>query len=163
MAIIRICEDLSMETFKVFSEDLRRIALEDPGKSPVNLQVFSNGGSVYAALAYAAAIRRSSKPIYTYAYGLVASSAVLLLASGSKRYMTKEAWVMVHESSDKLKGNMSALEKDVAQLRLLEIQWCELLEELTSTKKEVWAALHKENAYLNAKQCLDLGLVDEII
>lgn len=160
MAIIRISSELTMETFREFS---KKMAYLEGKKDAVKIELSSEGGSAYAALAYSALIRNSPLNVEITAYGFVASAAVLILASGDIRFMTKEAWVMVHEDSGKLKGDVVALEREAAQLRRLELQWAELLQELTGTKASIWTALHKETTYLNAAQCVGLNLVDDII
>ncbi len=160
MIIIRISEELSMESFKLFSKKLAKI---EDSEDRIIIELASPGGDSYAALAYSARMRRSPLLIIVEAYGEVASAAVLVLASGDKRKMTSEAWVMVHENAGPLEGTVVQLEKETHQLRRLEQQWAELLAERTNTLAEVWTALHKDTTYLNAEQCLKLGLIDEVI
>lgn len=159
-SIIRISSELSMETFNAFSKKLRKLESTDDG---VIIELSSPGGDSYAALAYSALIRRSSLNVEVQAFGLVASASVLVLAAGDIRSMSKEGWVMVHENSGTLEGNVLELEREAAQLRRLEVQWAKILEELTKAHSAVWTAMHKETTYLDAEQCLALGLVDRII
>ena len=149
-----------METFKDFSKKLDKASQDS---EEVLIELSSPGGDSYAALAYASAIRKYSYDLTVEAYGLVASAAVLVLAAGGIRLMNKESWVMVHENSGTLEGNVLELEREAGQLRRLEVQWAEILASVTKTKAEVWTALHKETTYLSAEQCLALGLIDRII
>jgi ATP-dependent Clp protease, protease subunit len=159
--VIRIIGSIDEAAFKEFSEQMA--ALEDASRSPIKIILSSGGGSAYDALAFSARMRLSPCRLMVTAYGLVASAAVLVLASGSRRYMTKESWVMVHEDSDKLNGNVVELEREVAHLRRMEDQWAELLELCTDISAATWTKLHKETTYLTPAQCLKLGLVEEII
>lgn len=149
-----------MESFKKFS---KKIANRHEKVDSITIELSSPGGDSYAALAYASLIREMHLDVCIQAYGLVASAAVLVLASGNTRFMSREAWVMVHENSGTLEGNVLELEREAGQLRRLELQWANILEELTGTKASIWTAMHKETTYLNAEQCLALGLIDRII
>ena len=136
--------------------------LEGKSKQPIILELSSPGGNAYDALAFAARIRTSSCVISVCAYGLVASAAVLVLAAGKKRLMSKEAWVMVHEDSGSIDGNTTDTRKWAAHMERLEYQWADLLSEMTKTSATKWRGLHNQTKYLTADECLELGLVDEI-
>jgi ATP-dependent Clp protease, protease subunit len=131
----------------------------------IDIELCSHGGETYYALAFAARMRLSKCPLHVYAYGLVASAAVLILASGTsgKRFMSKEAQVMVHEDQDKLKGSVSTLKREISVLQCLEEHWNSLMEERTGTASSEWSELDQKTTYLSADECLNLGLVDKVI
>lgn len=158
--LIRIIGMIDENSFKEFSEQLYE--LEKTNK-PIHIELSSGGGVAYDALAFRGRIGSSPCVIKITAYGLVASAAVLILASGDVRYMAKEAWVMVHEDSDKIRGKVVDLERETKHLRRMEDQWNLLLERSTGTDWKVWERLHKDNTYLCAAECLKLGLVDKLI
>src|ERR1700689_1338302 len=163
---IAVIGEIDTEAYLKFSDELAEIENECKGKegnSYVELELSSEGGNAELALAFSGRMRNSTVAIYVKTYGLVASAAVLILASGDKRYMSKESWVMVHEEGLELEGDVSGIEKQVKHYRRLEDQWSYLLANMTSASIEKWNELHKAETYLNAKQCLELGLVDKII
>jgi ATP-dependent Clp protease, protease subunit len=157
-----LSKDISDETFAEFSEKLREFE-SNKKINTVEIELYSPGGDSYSALAFAGRMRTSPLKINVTAHGLVASAAVLILAYGTKRRMTKESWVMVHEDSGKLRGNVETLEREAKHMRTLENQWMQLLSARTHTTPGVWAALHKEEKYLTSSECLAYGLVDEVI
>lgn len=161
--IINLIGDIDEELFKEFSEQLSEIEANSNPATLVNINLNSEGGNAYDALAFSARMRLSPCLFNITAYGFVASAAVLVLASGDTRNMTKEAWVFVHEETAKLEANVVELENEIKHLRRMEDQWAVLLEELTCTKASIWTTLHKANAYLSADECKNLGLVDKII
>ncbi len=160
--VIILAEEISDEHSAKFSERLYELE-RDKKSTTVFIELCSPGGDAYSALAYASRLRNSRLNIVVYASGLVASAAVLVLAYGDYRLMTKEAWVMVHEDSGKLKGDVKKLEKDVEHMRRMERQWCELLRNKTRISSIEWGKLHKQETYLTADDCLLYGLVDEIV
>lgn len=158
---IRIIGAIDETAFKDFCEKLSD--MEKDQKRPILIELSSGGGSAYDALAFAGRIRAAPGPVIITAYGLVASAAVIILAAGKHRKMTRESWVMVHEDSGKLKGTVVDLERESTHMRRLEDQWCALLEEFTGFPAQSWSDMHKKTTYLSAQQCKDYGLVEEIV
>ena len=162
---IAIIGEIDSEAYLKFSDELYELEHEfrNSENQEITLELSSEGGSAELALAFSGRMRNSSLTIHVKAYGLVASAAVLILASGDTRSMSKESWVMVHEEGLELEGNVVSVEKQAAHYRRLEDQWTYLLASMTTASVEEWTALHKAETYLNAKQCLELGLIDEVI
>jgi ATP-dependent Clp protease, protease subunit len=159
--LIRVIGTIDEVAYKTFSEELR--ALELASSLPITIELSSAGGVAYDALAFSGRMRNSPCDLVVKAYGYIASAAVLVLASGDKRYLAKEAWVMVHEDSGKIKGDVVTMEREVKHYRRMENQWATLLASLTDISADVWADLHKNTTYLCAGECLKLGLVDKLI
>lgn len=159
---IYVVGDISWEAYERFSKKLTELELLNK-YGPIFLELASDGGDAHAALAFSARIRLSSCEILITALGNVASAAVLILASGDHRRISEESWVMVHEDSAELAGSVVELERESTQLRRMEEQWAKLLKENTGTKKSEWEEMHKKTTYLTAQECLELGLVDEVI
>lgn len=158
---IHLISDVSDESFLKFCR--RMSYLEDLShKEPIYVELSSPGGSAYDALAFSARIRNSPCDVIITAYGLVASAAVLILAAGDKRRMAEEAWVMVHEDSGEVGGDVTSIAKQCKQYETLEDQWAELLEKLTDVDAKNWRKLHHDTTYMTAQECLEYGLVDEI-
>ena len=141
----------------------RLTVLEEQDGSPIEIELYSFGGEAYSALAFASRMRNCCCALHVRAHGLVASAAVLILAAGDDRRMAKEAWIMVHEDSGELEGSVTMLENAAVHARKLELQWNSLLANLTGTPASKWQALHEATTYLNAKECLALGLIDRIL
>lgn len=159
--IIHLIGEVNYELYERFSSQLA--LFEQDGNKEVMVELCSEGGDAEVALAFRSRIKTSRLDIVITGVGTVASAAVLILAAGDKRYMSDESWVMVHEEEGELSGSVSQLEAQVKQMRVMENQWCLLLEKDTGTLRDFWANLHKKTTYLDAKQCIDLGLIDEII
>ncbi len=157
---IQVIGQITTEAYGAFSEAM---LTPEAKKQPVLIELNSPGGDAIAALAFAARIRRSPSQVTIVVYGEACSAAVIILAYGHRRLMTKEAWVMVHEDSGKVKGSVVELEVQVTQARRLEYQWIDLLETITGTSSETWEKLHKATTYLDSKQCKELGLIDEVV
>lgn len=138
-------------------------AVEDSTKNKITMLLNSPGGDATEAVAIAEYMRVCGREFHITAMGQVESAAVLILASGAKRVMTRECCVMVHESSGKIKGSVTEMEKALGSFRDAEEQWNRLMASMTKASANYWASLHQETTYLTAEECLELGLIDEVI
>lgn len=160
-----ITGSISIKKFNKFSRQLSFIENNYPKDTTINVELSSEGGDTYAALAFFDRIRASHLTVNITVFGPCFSAAVLILGAGDKRFMGKSAWVMTHEDSYSLEDPMSVteLERHAKHSRALEDQWAARLASVTKSTEEVWKILHKTETYLEAEKCLELGLVDEII
>ena len=140
-------------------------AMEQAGEKEVTIILSSHGGDATAALAMFDTIALSKLHFTVIGTGLIASAAVILLVAGDKSYMTPSAWVMVHEEQldEEVSKDVSSMEHTAKNYRRFENQWNSILAHNSSTKAEKWAELNKRDTYLNAKECLEMGIIDEIL
>lgn len=161
--IVYLIDDITPESYKRFSRTLDNAANDDTIDN-IEVELMSLGGDAMSAIAFASKIENyDARTITVTATGSVESAAVMILAAGHKSRMHSSAWVMVHEDSGKIKGNIMTMERTIAHCRRLETQWCKLLEHYTGTSYEIWDKLHKDETNLSAEECLALKLVDEVI
>jgi ATP-dependent Clp endopeptidase proteolytic subunit ClpP len=162
---IYITGDIDEQSYLAFSKRLTVLENDKKSGTKVEVELSSGGGETYYGLAFASRMRLAKCPLHVTAHGLVASAAVLILAYGTKgfRFMTREARVMVHEDSAKLKGEKTYLKKEIAEIEALDDHWNELMEARTGTLAREWIELDKSTTYLSAEECLNLGLVDKVI
>lgn len=168
LANIRIVGEIGEENYVDFCTKLDAIEDIPEKRRPkmITVEIVSEGGSPYLALAFISRMRLSPVKFRTVANGRVASAATLILAAGDWRQMTSEAWVMVHEDSDELSGTVTQMEKDLKHLRGMEDQWNTLLSGFSKGKstKRYFDQLHAEgDVHLTPEECLDIGLIDEVI
>jgi ATP-dependent protease ClpP protease subunit len=157
--MIRILGTIDNDAFRAFSEAFDEYKIG----APVTIELNSHGGDAISALAIASKIRLHEGKVTIIVYGECCSAAVIILAYGHRRKMAEEAWVMVHEDTTKLKGEIHTLELELSHARRLEQQWCTLLAGSTFTSAAAWSVLHKKTTYLTANECKSHGLIDEVI
>ncbi len=76
---------------------------------PLYLHVYSNGGDIHAGLLGYDKIKNNEIPIHTIVDGYVASAGVYLTIAGEKRYVTRHAYMLIHQ----LYGGMDGKYKDL--------------------------------------------------
>jgi ATP-dependent Clp protease, protease subunit len=158
-----ITGEITEDSFVSFKKKVMNRLSEN--KKPIEVVLTSEGGDAYAALAYYDFITSVDVDIHICATGLVASAAVVILAAGDVRRMTRSAWVMCHEDQPEFEeeARVSQLERDIAHARRMEDQWNMLLAFESKINPREWARIHERETYLSAEECLNIGLIDEII
>lgn len=144
--------EINEDLYKTFSEGFK------PNGQHV-IELCSTGGDMGLAFALASKVQQST----IYVYGQCMSAATLILAAAKHRVMHENACVMVHEAKDDVEGTVHDLRVRALQLQKDEDKWNRLMEAYTGTPALKWEQLSKATTYLTAQQCLELGLIDEII
>ena len=162
---IYIAGEINEEAFVSFSKKLAYQERAAKSNKTVNVMLMSSGGDADVALAFLDRMESSHLEICVTATGYVASAAIMILAAGDKRRMTKSSWAMVHEEAiEGLDGDkVSSLENTIRAFRRKEDHWSAILGRLTTTNMSRWEELHKKETYLSPEECLALGLIEEIV
>lgn len=145
---------------------LERFARMD-GVSEVELLITSPGGSLVDGLAifdYISQLRRKSAlKVTTVGLGLAASMAAILLQAGDRRVMTREAWMMIHESTFVAEGSMGAVQDTVSWAEKLHERIIDIFVSRSRvTREEFVAKWQRKSWWLSADEALSLGFVDEV-
>lgn len=147
------------------SEKSRRFAIDYKTETfPIYLHIQSGGGSLFPVLYIIDLIKDNSIPIYTCVDGFAASAATLMSVVGSKRYMTKNSLMLIHQlSSGTDEGKYSEIKDQVQNMdSLMKIIINTYKENTNMTDDKLFELLQKD-IWLNSTECLKYGLVDEII
>jgi ATP-dependent Clp endopeptidase proteolytic subunit ClpP len=138
---------------------------QDPDQ-PILLDFYSPGGDVFAGFALFDRIRSLQKRgarIDTKATGFAASMGAILLQAGNERIASPNSFIMVHEISSDLEGTMKELEDQTIFLkRLQEMAEDILLERTSLTRPQLRKRWARKDCWLNAREALELGLIDRI-
>jgi len=130
----------------------------------VVVRVSSGGGDPDVALAIVGIINACKNVQWvTEGYGYLYSAAVLIFCAGARRRISYAAWTMVHEGSDKVKGNASTIKDFAKSMARTEDHWNLLMEQYTGTPANTWAKLSERDMYFSADEALKLGIATEII
>ena len=130
---------------------------------PITLYITTLGGYVTDVFAAIDIINRMTIPVNTVCIGMVASAGTLLSLAGSKRYITENSYMLIHELRSGYWGKLTTMieqiensQKIMDQIKLY------YLNKIKMTSEELNEQL-KKDAYWDAKTCLEKGLVDEIL
>ena len=129
---------------------------------PIFLHINSKGGSVFDAFNAIDVIQSSRMPIHTIIEGATASAGTLISVVGEKRYMTKNAFMLIHQLSSVCWGKMSEIEDEFENLQELTEKIKNIYSENTKIPKKELNKLLQHDLWLNSSKSLKYGLVDEL-
>jgi len=136
---------------------------------PITIYINSDGGYLHSALPIVDIISSSEIPITTVVEGMAASAATLISCSGHHRQITKNSFMLIHELRAGCWGKFSEIEDEFESCQKLMTNIKNLyLNSIKNDKKKkkfkkILGKLLKRDIILSAQECLDYGLVDEIL
>lgn len=130
---------------------------------PIELYVSSDGGELFSAFSAVDRIKYNQVPVHSYVEGLAASAATLLSVVAHRRFIRRNSFMLIHQVSGGLWGSFAAFKDEVQNLELLMAFIKKIYLEHTKFTEEELDNILKHDIYLNAEECLEKGLVDEIV
>jgi len=130
---------------------------------PINLHINSYGGSVFAGLSAVDYIKNSKIPVHTIIDGCAASAATLMSCVAERRYMHKNACMLVHQLSGVMWGKFQEMQDDMVNSEMLMEKIKNIYKQHTKIPKKELDNILKHDLWWEAEKCLEYGLVDELI
>ena len=134
--------------------------LESP--QPIVLHITTDGGCIHSAFTVVDVIQRMSIPVHTVVEGFVASAGTLIALAGEKRFIGKNAYMLIHELRSGVWGKMSSIEDEFANLRKVMDHIVQFYLDTTPFTKKQLEKLLKYDVIWNADECVEKGLVQSI-
>ena len=158
------------EENKQFNEHINELARINNKKVTIEedtpkiyLHINSPGGSVTAGLSAIDLIQKNKIPIVTIVEGMAASAATLLAMSGTEKQIQSNSVMLLHRIRGGFFGTHTDLEDEKHNWDIFEAIFEKFyLSNSKLTKKTLKETMKNERIF-NADECLNLGLVDEII
>ena len=130
---------------------------------PIHLYINSGGGSITAGISSMDTILRCKVPVNTYVDGLCASAATFLSIVGSKRFISRHSYMLIHQLSSNFWGKYSEFQDEKQNLDLMMDTIKNVYKKYTKVPVRKLNEILKHDLMWDAKTCLKYGLVDEII
>ena len=130
---------------------------------PIKLYISSHGGSVYEVLGAFDSIRSMKVPVHTICKGFVASAGTILSLAGTKRFITQNSYMLIHQLRSAMWGKYEELNDDFENCKTLMKHLKKIYVENTNLKETELDDILKKDISWSAEICLEKGLVHEII
>ena len=130
---------------------------------PIKLHINSYGGSVFAGLSAVDYIKNSKIPVHSVIDGCAASAATLMSWVAERRYMHKNACMLVHQLSGLMWGKFQEMQDDMQNSEMLMEKIKNIYREHTKIPKREMDKILQHDIWWEAEKCLEYGLVDELI
>ena len=137
---------------------------EDPEKE-ISMYINSPGGVIYAGLAIYDTMQMISNPISTVAVGVTASFGTVLLTAGTKgrRYALPNATIHMHQPLGGAQGQATDIAIAAKQIMRQKEILNGIMAQNTGQPLEVIERDTDRDFYMDAKQAMEYGLVDQVL
>jgi len=123
----------------------------------------SGGGSITAGISSMDTILRCKVPVHTYVDGFAASAATFLSVVGNYRFMSRNSYMLIHQLSSNFWGTYANFEDEKQNLDLMMKTIKDVYKKYTKVPMKKLDEILKHDLLWDAKQCLEYGLIDEVI
>lgn len=138
---------------------------DDPDKD-INMYINSSGGVINAGLAIYDTMQHIKPRVNTYAVGMAASMAAVLLAGGTgTRYALPHARILIHQPwvSGGIGGQVTDVEITAKELLRIKDRLAEILAKHTGQPLERVKADTERDHWMSAEEAKAYGLVDVVV
>ncbi len=137
---------------------------QDPERN-ISMYINSPGGIIYSGLAIYDTMQSLSNPISTFAVGVTASMATVLLSAGTpgKRYALPHATVHMHPAGGGAQGYTPDVEIQYKEMKRLQDTMHHILAKHTGRDPSKIADDFERDRWMDAINAKEYGLVDEIM
>jgi ATP-dependent Clp protease protease subunit len=162
--IIFVGTAIDDQVANVIVAQLLFLSREDSEKE-IQMYINSPGGVIYSGLAIYDTMQMISNPISTVAVGVTASFGTVLLTAGTKgrRYALPNATIHMHQPLGGAQGQATDIEIQTKQILRLRNLLNNIMSTHTGKPVEVIKQDTERDFYLDAKQAVEYGLVDQVL
>jgi ATP-dependent Clp endopeptidase proteolytic subunit ClpP len=165
IVMLKNCELDILEDMKAAEDSKKptlRYAVATAEPTPIELYLTTYGGLVHAAFAVVDVIRSLRVPVHTIVLGYVASAGTLISLAGTKRFMTPNSFMMIHEIRGGFWGKFSEARTEYENVTKLMDHVTRYYLEKTPIHRDRLIELLRKDTDINATESLEMGLVSEI-
>jgi ATP-dependent Clp protease protease subunit len=162
--IIFVGSAIDDQVANVIVAQLLFLSREDSEKE-IQMYINSPGGVIYSGLAIYDTMQMISNPISTVAVGVTASFGTVLLTAGTKgrRYALPNATIHLHQPLGGAQGQATDIEIQTKQILRLRTLLNDIMSRHTGKPVDVIKQDTERDFYLDAKQAVEYGLVDQVL
>ena len=131
---------------------------------PLYIHIFSPGGCAYSGFSLYDFIMEYKKkiPVYTVVEGRAASAATFISVAGTKRFITPNSYILIHQLSTFFGGNYQQIEDEFENSKKCMDKIMDIYKTHTKINKKKLPGILKHDLNWDAEECIANGLVDEI-
>jgi ATP-dependent protease ClpP protease subunit len=131
----------------------------------IRIFIRSDGGDLHAGLSAMDCIKslRKRVRVCTIADGVCASAATFILMGGSRRYMTKNSYILIHQlNMDGTWGKFEDFKDQMENLEQFMNKFRAIYTRETEIPTDELERLLKRDVYMDSDKCMDWYIVDGI-
>lgn len=153
---------ISKQILRINAED-QKAGFRPELRKPIKIYLYTNGGSLEAALNFIDVCALSETPVITVNAGRAISAGFLMLLAGHKRYALPHARAMVHRGSGGVAGTFDECESSMNDYKKLIDMTRDYILERTSIPKALYSKNKSKDWYMYLDDQLKYGVIDAVI
>jgi len=154
-------EDYGMVNLKSVTRQIRDA--KDDGADTLDVHIHSNGGDVTEGFAIHDVLINSGMKVNTIVDGSCYSIATVIFLAGSKRSMSKNSQLMIHNPFGFAGGTADDIEKYADQVRDAENKILDFYIEKTGADRDQLSAMMKEETFIEPSMAVEMKFATEIL
>ena len=155
--------ELNKKIGEIESKSLTLANTLDIDPPALKILINSGGGSITAGISSMDTILRCKVPVHTYVDGFAASAATFLSVVGNYRFMSRNSYMLIHQLSSNFWGTYANFEDEKQNLDLMMKTIKDVYKKYTKVPMKKLDEILKHDLLWDAKTCLEMGMIDEII
>lgn len=164
-----ICEDEMGVDYSMAKYIIKNLHILDSiNHKIIHLIMNSPGGNWHHGIAIYDFVRQIKSPVYITAYGYARSMTSIILQAGTKRFLSKNCQIMIHDGHDAVEGIPRTVESwAIESIRTRKVMYRIYLEQIR--KKHPRFTLEKvesmcqSDCIMTGERAVKLGLADKVI
>jgi ATP-dependent protease ClpP protease subunit len=157
------CLDLNKLIKKISDEMLKSVDIMESEDKYIYIHINSPGGLLYAVLSTIDTIKTCPIPIVSIIEGGTASAGTLMSVVCDYRIIHKNSYMLIHQMSAGTIGQYDEMKDDMQNFDQLMDKIKEIYIKHTKLTGSQLDEILKHDLWWSPRQCLDTGLVDEIV
>ena len=139
--------------------------LDSLNNDDIHIYINSPGGSITSGMAIYDTMNLIKSDVSTICVGMAASMAAFLLSSGTKgkRYCLPNSEVMIHQPLGGAQGQATEIKIAAERILKLKDKLNSILSKNTKQRLEIIERDTERDNFMDAKEALEYGIVDEIL
>jgi len=159
---LALIQELRELDTSLHNERLTRDLSDDFPLTPIWLHINSGGGDLFAGFAIADQIKTIHSPVYSIVEGVCASAATLLSLPCSRRFITPNSFMLIHQLSSVMCGTHEQLKDEMILQDMAMDKLTIFYRYYTKLSSIKIKKLLERDSWMDSEQCITDGFVDEI-
>lgn len=132
-------------------------------RKPIWIYMINYGGAMDYGIALIDAIKASETPVYTVNVGMCGSAAALIFIAGERRFMMKNATVVIHEGSADVSGDAVKVQNFSDQYKTKLKKMREFVLENTNIPSAMLNKKKNDDWYIDTDTCVKYNICTDVI